>query len=100
MGIRASASDGTRRTQGGSHDDDATHDTSPGQGVQRSPPIVTLPSPKKLAWNLLHNEGDTTTVNRLQLIERTMYGRAGFELLRKKALYQPARAQPDHQQRA
>jgi transposase len=137
-----------------------------------SPPIVTLPSPRKLAWNLLHNESDATTrallehvpdaehhtnltlagldaikhhnphawnawtaaileqpnsplrrfvtglnrdhhaitnaltltysngptegnVNRLKLIKRTMYGRASFELLRKKVLYQSARAPPD-----
>ena len=135
---------------------------------------MTLPSPRKLAWNLLHDESDTTTqtllrhvsdaqhhtnlaragldaikqhnphawnawtaamleqsnnplrrfvtglnrdrdaitnaltltysneptegnVNRLKLIKRTMYGRAGFELLRKKVLYQSARAPPRHQ---
>ena len=153
------------------HDDDATPDTTP------APPTVILPSSKKLAWNLLQNESDTTTsallqhvsdaqhytnlaragleaikqhnphawnawtaamleqpnnplrrfvtglerdrdaitnaltltysnlptegnVNRLKLIKRSMYGRAGFELLRKKVLYQPARAPPDHQQHA
>jgi len=147
--------------------DDAPHSSPPA-----TPPIVTLPSPKKLAWNLLHNEPDTTTrallehvgdaehhtnlaragldaikqhnphawnawreaildqpnsplrrfvtglqrdhggihnaltltysngptegnVNRLKLIKRTMYGRAGFELLRKKVLHQDARAPPD-----
>ena len=137
-----------------------------------TPPIVSLPSPKKLAWDLLQNQPDPTTsallehvreaehhtnlaragldaikdqnphawnawraaileqppsplrrfvsglerdrdavtnaltlpysngptegnVNRLKLIKRTMYGRAGFELLRKKVLYQPARAPPN-----
>ena len=136
-----------------------------------TPPIVTLASPKKLAWNLLQNQPDTPTrnllehaqdaehhtnltragldaireqyphdwnawraaileqppsplrrfvsglerdrdavtnaltltysngpaerhVNRLKLIKRTMYGRAGFELLRKKVLYQPATTPP------
>jgi len=176
-GYRGSKRTVMRYVQHWRHDDDATHDTSPGQAVQLPPPIVTLPSPKKLAWNLLQNESDATTrallehvsdalhhtnlaragldaikqhnphawnawtaamleqpnnplrrfvtglqrdrdainnaltltysngptegnVNRLKLIKRTMYGRAGFELLRKKVLYQPARAPPDHQQHA
>jgi len=148
--------------------DDETPEPSP------APPTVTLPSPRKLAWNLLHNESDATTqallrhvhdaehhtnltragldairahkphawnawteamldqpnsplrrfvtglnrdhhaihnaltlpysngptegnVNRLKLIKRTMYGRASFGLLRKKVLYQPARAPPRQQ---
>ena len=173
-GYRGSKRTVMRYVQHWRHDDDATHDTSPGQAVQLPPPIVTLPSPKKLAWNLLQNEPDTTTrallehvsdaehhtnlaragldairahnphawnawtpamleqpnsplrrfvtglqrdrdainnaltltysngptegnVNRLKLIKRTMYGRAGFELLRKKVLYQPARAPPRRQ---
>lgn len=150
---------------------------APNASPPTTPPIVILPSPRKLAWNLLHNESDTTTrallehvseaehhtnlaragldaikqhnphawnawtaamleqpnnplrrfvtglqrdhdsidnaltltysngptkgnVNRLKLIKRTMYGRASFELLRKKVLYQDARAPPDHQQHA
>ncbi len=175
-GYRGSKRTVMRYVQHWRHDDDETHDTSPGQGVQLSPPIVTLPSPRKLAWNLLQNDSDATTrallehvsdaehhtnlaragldaikqhnphawnawtaamleqpnnplrrfvtglerdhdainnaltlsysngptegnVNRLKLIKRSMYGRAGFELLRKKVLYQPARAPPDHQPR-
>lgn len=50
------------------------------------------------ALTLKYSNGPTEgNVNRLKLIKRTMYGRASFALLRKKVLYQPARAPPDPQ---
>ena len=37
-------------------------------------------------WNNGQTEGH---VNRLKMIKRTMYGRAGFDLLRNRVLYAP-----------
>ena len=45
-----------------------------------------------LPWSNGQVEGQ---VNRLKLIKRTMYGRGGFELLRRRVLHRPART--DHQ---
>jgi transposase len=42
-----------------------------------------------LPWSNGQVEGQ---VNRLKLIKRTMYGRGGFELLRRRVLYRPAQA--------
>ncbi len=41
----------------------------------------------QLPWNNGQTEGQ---VNRLKLIKRQMYGRAGFDLLRKRVLHRPA----------
>ena len=168
-GYKGSARTVRRHLQHWRDSQDAPHDSPP-----TSPPSVTFPSPRKLAWNLLQDDSDATTsallqhvsdalhytnltragldaikqhnphawnawtaaileqpnsplrrfvtglqrdhhaitnaltltysngptegnVNRLKLIKRTMYGRASFELLRKKVLYQPARAPPRDQ---
>ena len=56
-----------------------------GSGIMRDLEAVT--NALRLPWSNGQTEGQ---VNRLKLIKRQMYGRAGFDLLRKRVLPRPA----------
>ena len=53
-------------------------------GIMRDLEAVT--NALRLPWSNGQTEGQ---VNRLKLIKRQMYGRAGFDLLRKRVLHRP-----------
>jgi hypothetical protein len=50
-----------------------------------------------MPWSNGQLEGQ---VNRLKLIKRMMYGRGGFDLLRRRVLYRTPRGEPQNEQTA